>query len=150
MRTADAPASFERFLAARGLTVHTLDAGTAVDAMTAWYAAERAGDTDPANDGDMLLFQWGTYDWGEGRAFEFDLTRQLVARGAEGDDDLSQLSLTLRYAESEATAILGSGDLWCERPDEAAAFRASVTGHAATGWAQGQRPIRVELAFGGV
>ena len=26
----------------------------------------------------MLLYQWGTYDWGEGKYFQIDITRQFI------------------------------------------------------------------------
>ena len=45
-------------------------------------------------DDDMLLFQYGTYDWGDemGEHFSFDITRQFSKR-----DDMYQLSLTLIF-----------------------------------------------------
>jgi hypothetical protein len=33
----------------------------------------------------MLLFQWGTYDWGTGEHFGFNLTRQLIGEGRVDD-----------------------------------------------------------------
>lgn len=43
---------------------------------------------------DMLLFQYGTYDWGDetGEHFSFDITRQFSKR-----DDMYQLALTLIF-----------------------------------------------------
>lgn len=45
---------------------------------------------------DLLLFQYGTYDWldGKGKAFNFNLTRQFEI---PGEDEFLQLSLTLFY-----------------------------------------------------
>ncbi|MDR2633709.1 MAG: hypothetical protein LBC51_08840 [Treponema sp.] len=50
-----------------------------------------AGD---AEDGDMLLFQYGLYDWGKGRFFEFDITRQFIK---QNEDEPYQLSMTLLF-----------------------------------------------------
>lgn len=47
----------------------------------AFYGEVRADDVDLESDGDMLLFQWGTHDWGNGPMFEVDITRQFI-RGA--------------------------------------------------------------------
>jgi hypothetical protein len=63
---------------------------------------------------DMCLFQWGVYDWGEGRNFECDFTRQFVVHDSDGDyDHMEQLSLTMLLdREDPDLANLGSGDLW--------------------------------------
>ena len=61
--------------------------------MLAFYGSVRFDDVDLAADGDMLLYQWGAYDWGEGESFEFDITRQLIL-GTGEDEDIFQLSLT--------------------------------------------------------
>jgi hypothetical protein len=80
--------------------------------------------------GDMLLFQWGTYDWhdGKGPSFQFELARQFVIAGFEpdrADDAIWQLRVTLHYAPSDATAAVGDGNRWCERMPDTSAFRPS-------------------------
>lgn len=45
-------------------------------------------------DGDMLLFQYGTYDWGNGKYFEFDITRQFIK---SNEDEPYQLSMKLFF-----------------------------------------------------
>jgi hypothetical protein len=41
------------------------------------FATESVEDCEPPeHDGDLLLAQFGTYDWGSGEYFELDLTRQ--------------------------------------------------------------------------
>jgi hypothetical protein len=45
-------------------------------------------------DHDVLLFQYGTYDWGEGNFFEFDITRQFAK---PGEDEPYQLHMVLRF-----------------------------------------------------
>jgi hypothetical protein len=46
---------------------------------------------------DMLLFQYGVYNWGDdlGEHFRFDITRQFITE--EEDGDFYQLSLSLIY-----------------------------------------------------
>jgi hypothetical protein len=51
-----------------------------------------------AEDGDMLLFQYGTYDWGKGRFFEFNITRQFIK---QNEDEPYQLSMTLFFEPIE-------------------------------------------------
>lgn len=35
-----------------------------IKSMLSFYECARAADVDIEADGDMLLFQWGTHDWG--------------------------------------------------------------------------------------
>ena len=42
-------------------------------------------------DADMLLFQYGVYDWGEGKNLEIDFVRQLVK-----NDDFIQIHISIK------------------------------------------------------
>jgi hypothetical protein len=64
-------------------------------------------------DGDMLLFQWGTHDWGHGRHFELNITRQFIEQELQDDDAISQLSLTYKFAPTHEHEALGDGNRWC-------------------------------------
>jgi hypothetical protein len=77
----------------------------------------------------MLLFQWGTRDWGKGEAFEYNLTRQLTP--GDDDADIWQLRLTFRFAPSPERRALGAGNQWCHSPAELAGLRSFVRGSAA-------------------
>jgi hypothetical protein len=78
--------------------------------MLAFYASVPAtGCGGP--DGDMLLFQWGTYDWGKGRHFELNITRQFIEQGLEDDDAISQLSLTYRFTPNPELDALADSNL---------------------------------------
>ncbi|MCX2679078.1 hypothetical protein OOZ15_03915 [Galbibacter sp. EGI 63066] len=50
---------------------------------------------EETKENDMLLFQYGTYDWGDelGEHFSFDITRQFYKKNG----DIYQLSLTLIF-----------------------------------------------------
>ena len=98
--------------------------------MLSFYKDVRAADVDLEADGDMLLFQWGTYDWGDGELFELDIARQLMGATGE-DDDIWQLHLVYRFAPSGPLRAIGQGDRWCARPNEADAFELFLTGHPA-------------------
>jgi hypothetical protein len=98
--------------------------------MFAFYRGARATDVDEEADGDMLLFQWGTYEWDEAEMFVLDLTRQLVTGKGE-DDDIWQLHLTYRYSPNEALRQLGAGDRWCPRVVDLEGFESFVLHHPA-------------------
>ena len=78
----------------------------------------------------MCLFQWGSYDWGDGKNLECDFTRQFVLYDVDGDyDHMEQLSLTLLFDPDDSElAGLGSGELWSG--DDFHAWAQDVAGHA--------------------
>ena len=57
----------------------------------AYYREVRYAGCDRANDGDMLLFQYGVYDWGDGSYVELDFVRQFIASGQSDDSQTEQL-----------------------------------------------------------
>lgn len=98
----------------------------------------------------MLLFQFGTYDWGHGDHFEFDLTRQFIAEGyEEGDDDdaMSQLHCTMRYEPSPELRLLKSQNHWCQSRAELPAFRSLVLSSEAYRHALRLRPVQREVRW---
>jgi hypothetical protein len=74
VKTVEAPRRLEAVLLDRGTTLATAGALAAVGAMCDFYATVRAADTDLDANGDMLLFQWGTYDWSSGPSFAYNIT----------------------------------------------------------------------------
>lgn len=95
-------------LSAKGLDLQHLALAQGVSEMLEFFREAGAeGCTLP--DGDMLLFQWGTYDSGPGPHFEVDITRQFIAADAEGDDAISQLHLTYKFTISTTLAGCGAG-----------------------------------------
>ena len=92
-----------------------------------WYETSRVADTLPIDeDGDMLLYQWGTHDWGKGPNFELELTRQFIRLDRFKEPEIWQLNLTYRYADSHEFRSLGSGDKWCSSPVDVIGFRAFI------------------------
>ena len=148
MRIDDAETALRRHLTSVGLGLDGVDAPTVMTAMMDWYAQERAGDAAPIeDDGDMLLFQWGERDWGAGRHFEYDLTRQLVRQEDQEDEGILQLSMTFRYPISDRTAGLGSGHRWCGSPAQLARFRRDMAADPASEIARAGRPQEVALSW---
>jgi hypothetical protein len=98
--------------------------------------------------GDMLLFQYGVYDWGEGPFFEIDLTRQFIEiRRDEEDDILSQFHVTRFFSPTEGLIKLGSGEKWCKHRSELPAFRDWVIAQPALGAAEKLPPAKTAVDF---
>jgi hypothetical protein len=146
MEPREAKTRFLKRLESAGRSLATLTPAEGIDYMLAYYADERADGCDLGADGDMMLFAWGTYDWGDGPAFEVNITRQLIITNDEEDEPL-QLRLSFRF---EPAAGAGTGDRnwrWCSSPEELPEFRRFVARSAATKVVGKASPNSVELLY---
>jgi hypothetical protein len=92
-----------------------------------FYCKNRAlGATSIDDDGDQLLFQWGSFDWGQGENFEVNLTRQIILPDGDDDFEIWQLSLTYGCPTTKEWASLGGGNKWCDRPEQLQSFQSFV------------------------
>ncbi len=121
MEWSDAESALEARAERLGLRLPGIRAGELVGLVTGWYLDERATGV-AEHDGDMLLFQWGTWSWSEPPSFTIGMIRQFLVTA--GDDEIWQLSVALHFP----LADLGSGHRWCGSPDEVDDFRAFVDG----------------------
>ena len=56
---------------------------------------------------DMLLFQYGVYDWGEGKNLEIDFVRQLIK-----NDDFIQIHITIKIPYTDNFSDIKSYEEW--------------------------------------
>jgi hypothetical protein len=146
MKPRAAKSGFLKRLDRAGQTLEALTPAAGVEAMLAYYAEERAEGCPLDEDGDMLLFQWGTHDWGTGPAFEVSIVRQLIVADDE-EDEPRQLDLRFRF-KPVVGASVRAGNRWCQSPDDLSEFRRFVNRSAALK-AVGLLPAEsVELRFG--
>ncbi|MFZ6727497.1 hypothetical protein ACO0K2_18560 [Undibacterium sp. MH2W] len=116
------------------------------------YVAYRIDFTNELSGGDRLLFQWGTCDWGKGKFFEIDLTRQVMFDIQEPDDQsdsMQQLRVTFTYSCNEETENLGEGNRWCASPSTIGEFRDFLNATGATLWGNDHTPqdLKVNLGY---
>lgn len=73
-------------------------------------------------DGDMLLFQWGTYERNGKRLFTIDLTRQFyeIKRGEFAG--ASHLSLAYHFDAAPDFDLIGGGSRWLHGADDVDEF----------------------------
>ena len=99
-------ALFAKFEGLGQLTLSTPNRASAEEVLGLvmdFYDQEKLTSTLDIEDSDMLLFQYGHYDWdGTGQKFELDLTRQFMT-SSEGD--MYQMRLTLFYPSTEIGEI---------------------------------------------
>lgn len=148
MKPLDAEDRFRERITASVGPPAALTPSAGIEPMLCFYRDERAEGCPFEGDGDMLLYQWGAYDWGEGTSFELDITRQFIIPGDE--DVVEQLALTFRFPPASVPDGLGAGNRWCRTPEglpELREFIEGSPGYIAVGRAQAKS---VSLTFGGV
>ena len=139
--------TFRSFLAAKGLNEGSLSPKDGIQAMLDFYREVRADGCTFDEDADMLLFQWGTYDWGSGEHTEVDITRQLFLSEDAEDEDIWQLSLTFRFEPDDGLRSLRSGDRWCGSDEELQAFAEMIEGSDAYQATASRAPEHTELRY---
>ncbi len=146
MKPETAATEFVNFMARRALVRQDLTPEQGVPAMLAYYREERANGLSFERDADMLLYQWGTYDWGRGESFELNITRQLILY--EGDDqDIWQLRLTFNFKPTDTLRDLRRGDRWCANPGELAEFENFIRASEAYRAVAALNPVTLDLDY---
>ena len=125
-----------------------------IDLMIEFYETTRADHCDIDCDGDMLLFEWGIYDWGNGEFFEYSITRQFIFpitcvddEDEWEDDAIYQLKLNFLFEPTEILRKVESGSVWCERPAQIADFKVEIKENKASEIANSIKPAKVEISF---
>lgn len=138
MKPDESAKAFEDFVAAKGFELRTSTPRAGISAMLE-FRAQLAG-TDCSDD--VLLYQWGSYDWGRGKHFELNITRQFIETGLENDDAISQLSLTYKYEPTKKLDALGASNCWEDGPQD---FHQFILGSASFMAVADAKPDQVEL-----
>ena len=138
-RPATAEPALQRYLLAASGSLEQMPVGTFLAGAIAFYRDEPVTGIATDDGADMLLFQYGSYDWGDGTAFEIDVTRQFAH---DHDGTLSQLQATAYFAPDPALAALGAYDTWCERRADADAFARAVLASPGIAAVRTRSPLR--------
>jgi hypothetical protein len=146
MKAKQAKAQFKRAIASANRRVSSLTPAEGLELIADFYRTFRAEDVARLPDQDMLLYQWGTYDWGQGTHFSVDLTRQLILGSGE-DDQIWQLHLTFYFPPDPGLQQLGKGNRWCESVEALPDFIAFVRSSPAFQAAAGRTDAKPELEY---
>lgn len=146
MKPSEAKRTLLAMIAERGHALEEVDAATAVDLFARFYSDQRAEDVAD-DDGDMLLYEWGVFDFGDGPTFRFGLTRQFVLIDEIDDDAITQLQLVLHYDASRDASALGSGNHWCHGLEELGSFLENIEASTAAAFVADRTPIRVDVLY---
>ena len=139
MKPADSPKAFQEFAASKGIDLNSSTPREGIEAMLEFRAQVACAVCSD----DMLLYQWGTYDWGKGKYFELNITRQFIEAELDGDDAISQLSLTYKYKPGTELDALPADNCWEDaKPD----FRQFILASAAFTAVAGAKADQIELS----
>jgi len=151
MKLEAAKEDFESFIIQSGKTSAALTPAEAVGVMLDFYQQVQIDDVSLEDSGgDMLLFQWGTYDWGHGRFFECNITRQFIVADSVDDEGFRQLSLTCFFQPSPAFDALTKGNRWCRSADDLVGFEAFIRESSVYQAVGTLKPHKVTIDYGGV
>jgi hypothetical protein len=150
MEPAESRTTFEALLGRARVTLGALRLSAALRLMAEFYRDQRAEGCRLEEEGDMLLYQWGTYGFGQPETFQVDLTRQFMHMVGGDEPEMSQLSLTMHYEATQELRALGKGDQWCPRPEDLARFESFIRESEAFLAVAGVQPTRVSLEWGPV
>jgi len=117
-----------------------------INALLAFYADQPADGVNMDEDGDMLLFQWGVYNFSGPPTFQINLTRQFIL---PDEDEPYQLSLTFHHAPSDQMKALKEGNRWCHSTADLPEFTTFIDRSAAVAAAIDSKPSKVDLTFTG-
>jgi hypothetical protein len=149
MQPENTATEFVKFMLQCGLDRASLNVERGVQAMLVFYRDQRVDGCRLESDADMLLYQWGVYDWGrgQGESFELDITRQLCLNGSSDDEDIWQLSLTFKFSPTDPLRGLRKGDRWCSSPSELAEFERFIRATEAFQALATATPAMVDLRY---
>jgi hypothetical protein len=150
MKPVNAQEDFEQRIEESGAELADLTLAEGIRLMLNFYRDTRAEGCLLEDDGDMLLFQWGTNDGVEGKYFRVDLTRQFILSDEKHDQQISQLSFTFLYLPSDFHDSLGEGNEWCSSPAELASFESFIQNNPAYLAVRDKPAEGVDLDFGEV
>jgi len=104
------------------------------------------GISDSYTESDMLLFQYGVYDWGDenGNHFSFDITRQFID---PEEDEPYQLNFTLIF-EPSAFSSVEPCNCWSDEFACVEDFSAHIKSTEGYKYAIKKTPKKVQLIFG--
>jgi hypothetical protein len=146
MQPAESLDKFTEFAAASGIQIRQCKAREGFQQMFSFCELIKPVGCEGFG-GDMLLFQWGTYDWGLGKSFQLNITRQFVESELEHDDAVSQLSLTFKFEPSAEFDTLGAGNSWDDEPVAFENFSGFVFSSAPFIAVADKLPIEVDLNY---
>jgi hypothetical protein len=134
---------FRAYEAQRGIDPSTFEAEAALLTIEDFWRAVPVQGVAQGAPSDMLEYRWGTKPWGEGRSFQLEFTRRVVAP----DGKVWPMNVTLHYQPSAVTTTFGSGERTLSSQQELAKFGVAVSSTDAYRYGHQHQPESVEIRY---
>ena len=149
MRKEQFTAAFANFMKGKGLGSENLSLSSFPIVFLEFFRDVKFAEYSDLDD-DLLLFQYGTYDWGEGRFFEVDFTRQYCRLiSGLGDCEITQQHFTFYFDPTDFTEV-AAFSVWSNACPDLSDFQSTITnslGYIAT---LDKVPSKIETSVGHV
>lgn len=145
MQIDDAQNLLNRLITEKGLKLEDITLNDGLCIFNTYYHDYRFENCNLEEDGDMLLYEWGTYSWND-NLFQISLGRQFISNFADGDEAFKQLHLIFFYPEGTFNKDL-SGNKWFSNPNNTDEIISFVSNQDIFKSLLDSKPVKVEIDF---
>lgn len=117
-------AEFKTLVIDKGYLLSDLSVNDGFTLFLQFYQIKRVKAYDIQKDQDMLLFEYGVYDWGDGESFYLSFTRQLSSSSPWAK--MWQFKLQFKFPVVQELSEISSDNLWCSGLNEVDLFRDNI------------------------
>ena len=139
--------AFAGFIEGKGLRPESLSLSSFPQLFFDYYSDVRFGELAGEEDSDLLLFQYGIYNWGEGRFFELDFTRQYYQSFPEDESHSIYQQRFTFYFSPEHFVEVPAFNVWSNETDDLDRFQETITASAGFKAAMQYHPTKFETTI---
>jgi hypothetical protein len=136
--------SFVNFLEGKGLELQGLSLQHFPLLFAAYFETVKFDGFSNGNDGDNILFQYGDYDWGNGKFFQINFTRQLYEIFFDESHQILQLRVTFYY-DSAKFITIEPFNVWSSSCKNIKEFQDTISISEAFNLALDETLIKIEM-----
>ena len=141
---------FRGYIKNKGKNLNNVTISEMVELVLSFYISKKAQGVENDPDSDMLLYQWGVFDWGQGENFEFDVTRQFIMSGALGDGEIVQLRCTGLFDPIDELRSIRVDNRWCDSCGNVEDFKKYIQSSEAYILLNNMKPKIINIDVGSV
>lgn len=136
--------SFQGYLKEKGFDEKSLSLSNVPELFVDYYRNIKFDGFVEENDSDILLFQYGTYNWQKERYFQLNFTRQLYEVYKDESHQIYQLGLTFFYSP-DGFSNISSFNKWTKDFSDLTDFLDSIINSGGFNEALNEIPLRKEI-----
>lgn len=138
---------FKKALKDNGFKIKEISPDIVLQTLPKFWKDYEFDNCDKPQQGDMFLFQYGVYNWGNGPSFELDFTRQLSIEIDGEYDYMLQFHITFYYSSANISEEGFEKNFWSSGFNNLSAFINKIKESRGYEWAINQKPIKVKIDY---